>query len=245
MRWKWRRFAVRYIRNPRRTSRYNGIPSKYPNNRGGGLPFSPVFITVLVGILLPVAVILILEARIQPIMTEVAQAQTQNYLTQTMEEVVEGKLSELQTDYLDFVCIQRNDAGEITALSTNIASINRLRGTLIAHMTNALKGIDVSNFDIPVGALFDSEFLWAKGPSIQVRAMSVGAISAEFESNFTEAGINQTLHQIILNVEVPVTIFLPGKVEKLTVSTAFCIAETVIVGAVPNTYLQADRFLTG
>ena len=209
------------------------------------MPFSPVFITVLLGILLPFAVILALEARIQPIMTEVAQAQTKNYLSQTIEKVVEEKLSELQADYLDFVRIQRNDAGEITALTTDITSINQLRGTLITHMTNSLEGIDVSNFDIPVGALLDSEFLWAKGPSIQVRSMSIGTISAEFESNFTTAGINQTLHQIILNVEAPVTIFLPGKVEKITVSTAFCIAETVIVGAVPNTYLQAERFLMG
>ena len=68
----------------------------------------------------------------------------------------------------------------------------------------------------------------------------VGTVSAEFRSDFSQAGVNQTLHRIELEVAVPVTLILPGGQTELTVETGLLVAETVIVGAVPDTYLTLN-----
>ena len=83
----------------------------------------------------------------------------------------------------------------------------------------------------------DSELLWGRGPTIKVRSFTVGSVTAEFESEFSTAGVNQTLHKIWLSVCVPTTILLPGQQIEVAVETKLCVAETVIVGKVPS-YVQ-------
>ena len=89
---------------------------------------------------------------------------------------------------------------------------------------------------IPIGTLTGSALLAGRGPRIRVRMESVGSSTARFNNQFESAGINQTKHQIILEVDVSVAILLPGFTTATKVSTAVTVAETVIVGAVPDTY---------
>ena len=106
------------------------------------------------------------------------------------------------------------------------------------NQVRALDGVDVSDIQVPLGSLFDLEPLWAKGPTLRARAMTVGTVRAEFDSQFTSAGVNQTLHRIWMEVVVPMTLLLPGGEVEVSVNTRLCVAETVIVGRVPDTYLQ-------
>ena len=89
---------------------------------------------------------------------------------------------------------------------------------------------------IPVGTLTGSALLAGRGPRISVRMESVGSSSARFENRFTSAGINQTNHRIVLEVNVSVSILLPGFTTATQVANEVTVAETVIVGAVPDTY---------
>ena len=90
--------------------------------------------------------------------------------------------------YGDFVTIQRDEGGAITALTTDMARMNLLRAELTAAILKALEGADVSEIQVPLGSLFDLEPLWAKGPALRARAMTVGTVRTEFESQFTSAG---------------------------------------------------------
>ena len=110
----------------------------------------------------------------------------------------------------------------------------------MAQILSALEGVDASEIRIPLGSLVDSELVWARGPELRVRALRVGTVSAEFRSDFSQAGVNQTLHRIELEVAVPVTLILPGGQTELTIETGLRVAETVIVGAVPDTYLTLN-----
>ena len=89
-----------------------------------------------------------------------------------------------------------------------------------------------------MGSLLPFEPTWARGPELHLRALALGTASAEFESEFTSAGINQTRHRLWLVLSVPVTVLLPGGGEELTVDSRLCVAETVIVGQVPQTWFQ-------
>lgn len=197
-------------------------------------------ITLAVAFLLAWGIITLLEAKLRPAVAAIAIAQTQNTMTAVIEEAVTSDLVARQVDYSDFVEIQRDSGGNITALTTHVAQMNLLRSELTSEILEALEAVDVSSIQVPLGSLFDFELFWARGPSLKARAMTVGTVRAEFESEITSAGVNQTLHRIWLEVEVPMTVLLPGGEAEVPVHTRLPVAETVIVGRVPDTYLQLD-----
>lgn len=198
----------------------------------------PALITLAAALLVAWGVIQLLEWRLRPAVAEIARTQVQNTMTSAIEQAVTEDLAQRDVSYEDFVTIERDSSGAITALSTQTAQMNLLRAELAATILEALEGVDVSSIHLPMGSLLDFEPLWAKGPDLQVRAMTVGTVSAEFDSEFSSAGVNQTVHRIWLEVVVPMTVLLPGDELEVTVQTRLPLAETVIVGQVPNTYLS-------
>ena len=206
--------------------------------RGPWLAKHPGLITLAVALLMAWGVIQVLEWRLRPAVAEIARAQVQNTVTAAIEQAVTEDLARREVSYGDFVTIERDSSGAITALSTQTAQMNLLRSELVGVILEQLEGVDVSAIHLPLGSLLDFEPLWAKGPDLQVRAMTVGTVSAEFDSEFSSSGVNQTIHRIWLELAVPMTVLLPGDELELTVQTRVPLAETVIVGQVPNTYLS-------
>ena len=98
--------------------------------------------------------------------------------------------------------------------------------------------MDTSDLGIPLGSLILPEVLSGRGPEIPIKIISIRNSDAYFESSFSQAGINQTLHKLSMNVLVDVSVLVLGKTENFTVKSQVVVAETVIVGNVPNTYLD-------
>ena len=96
----------------------------------------------------------------------------------------------------------------------------------------------MDDLGIPLGSLFLPEFFSGKGPAIPVQILSIRNSDASFSSNFTEAGINQTLQQMNMHVSIDVTILVLGKAKSFTICSQVVVAETIIVGDVPDTYFQ-------
>ncbi len=197
----------------------------------------PLLVTVLTGLLLAWGTVALLEARLQPVAAAAARAQVRNAVVRAVEEAVARDLEQRPEGYRDLVDIQRDGTGAITALSADMGQMNLLRSHLVENLLEVLDGISVSQVRIPLGALLDSDFLWGMGPSFCARALSVGTVSAELDSRFTSAGVNQTLHRVWLEVKVPITVLLPGGPVEADVETELCVAETVIVGQVPDAVL--------
>lgn len=231
----WRRELVWYVRRPAKHRR--------PVWTGPGpeLRIPPALITLAVALIVAASVIALLEAKLRPVVAEIAAAQAQNTMTAVVENAVTADLAARQVSYADFVTIQRDEGGAITALTTDMARMNLLRAELVDAILEALEGVDVSEVAVPLGSLFDLEPLWAKGPAIKAKAMTVGTVRAEFDSQLTSAGVNQTLHRIWMEVDVPMTLLLPGGPVETQLHTRLCVAETVIVGKVPDTYLQLGQ----
>ena len=117
-----------------------------------------------------------------------------------------------------------------------MAEFNRLQSAIIDEVLEKLSEVTTKELSVPVGTLLGSPFLAGRGPLIRVRMQSVGSSSAHFENAFTSAGINQTKHQIYLVVDVYVSILLPGFSTTTKFSNTYSVAETVIVGSVPDNY---------
>ena len=231
----WQREFVRYLRRPAKHRRPVWA------RPGPELPIPPVLITLAAALVVAVSIIALLESKLRPVVAEIAAAQAQNTMTAVVERAVTADLAARQITYTDFVTIQRDEEGNITALTTDMAQMNLLRAELTSTVLEALEGVDVSDIQVPLGSLFDLEPLWAKGPSLKARTMTVGTVRAEFDSDLTSSGVNQTLHRIWLEVDVPMTLMLPGAGVETSLHTRLRVAETVIVGKVPDTYLQLGQ----
>ena len=206
--------------------------------RQGLDPWTELLLTLVTAVVVALAILHVLGLRLRPLAAAAAKTQAENTVTRLVEEAVLADLTQCGVGYGDFVRVERNASGSITALTCDMAALNRLRGQLLEAVLGELEGIRVSDIQIPLGSLLDLDILWAKGPSIKVHNMSVGTVTAEFESEFTSAGINQTIHRIWLQVEVPLELILPHDRVETVVTTRLCVAETVIVGQVPDAYLQ-------
>ena len=217
----------------RREIRRCMVRCRLRHNKQQGKQLAPWMITLGVAAVVVLVCTAVLEARLRPMVVLAAQAQAQNAITAVAEET--------GVSYDDFVTIQRDSSGAITALTTDMAALNLLRAQLVADVLEALEGVDVSQIQVPLGSLVDLDILWGLGPTLKVHAMTVGTVDGEFFSEFTSAGVNQTLHRICLKLTVPLTLMLPGGAVEAVSETELCVAETVIVGQVPQAYLEAGQ----
>lgn len=187
-----------------------------------------------VGVGVALLFIVQLNSRLHPILLELALAQTSNHIT----SVIDHSVAEQAIAYSDLVTLERSETGDIIALSGNMAQANILRAQLLDAVLDALGELKIIELNIPLGTVFDWDLLSGLGPDINVRILYTGTARAEFEHSFTTAGINQTCHQILFKVDADISVLLPGRQYNTTTSSNVCVAETIIVGEVPETYLQ-------
>ena len=175
-------------------------------------------------------------SHLKPILTNLATARVANTVTRIVTAAVNETVYEGGTDYDQLISLEKDNQGRIVAVKSDMAEFNRLQSAILANVLERMADVDTRELSIPVGTLTGSPLLAGRGPEITVRMQSVGSPSAHFENAFTDAGINQTRHRIMLVVDVSVGILLPGFSTATRVSNSFNVAETVIVGSVPESY---------
>ncbi len=144
--------------------------------------------------------------------------------------------------YEDLVTVTRNERGEIVGLSANALKINKIARDTASISQSNLQNLSLNGIPIPLGALTGIEAFAGLGPSIRFRIIPVSSVSCGFSSNFESVGINQTKHSIYLNVITDISIVMPSRTENFAVTTDVLVGESVIVGSVPDAYLQSDIF---
>lgn len=173
---------------------------------------------------------------LKPVMTSMAMARVSNMVNRIVSAAVNEAVESGEIDYGNFVIFDKDDTGHITALRSNVAEVNRMQGRIADEILLRLSEVSTSELEIPLGTLTGSALLAGRGPSLYVRMQAVGSANAVFRNQFTAAGINQTRHQFFLDVDVYMSILLPGMKTSTKVYNEIAVAETVIVGGVPDTY---------
>lgn len=193
-----------------------------------------IWLTLLALALLAAALSLLWH--LKPVMTSMAMARVSNMVNRIVSAAVNEAVESGEIDYGNFVIFDKDDTGHITALRSNVAEVNRMQGRIADEILLRLSEVSTSELEIPLGTLTGSALLAGRGPSLYVRMQAVGSANAVFRNQFTAAGINQTRHQIFLDVDVYMSILLPGMKTSTKISNEIAVAETVIVGGVPDTY---------
>ena len=182
------------------------------------------------------AVLLMAAGQMRSLLSGLAVTRVSNTVTGIVSEAVSEAVSAGELQYESLVSLEKDAEGKITAVHSNMAAFNHLQAEILGRVLERVDEVDADDLNIPIGSLTGSAILAGRGPGIRVRMESVGSSQASFHNEFTSAGINQTKHQIILTVDVSVSILLPGFRTATKVSNSFIVAETVIVGAVPESY---------
>ncbi len=159
-------------------------------------------------------------------------------------DVINGAIGELIADghiaYDRMITVEKDAQGNVTAVCTNVAEVNRLKTAVLERVDRMLKTLSTEELSVPVGSVILPELFSGEGPFVPVRVIAVRSSDAVFRNSFTSAGINQTLHQITIDIHVKVTILTWTGTVEVPVDSAVLVAETVIVGTVPTTYFETE-----
>ena len=193
-----------------------------------------VWLTVIFTLLLALTVAVVLHMK--PVVVDLATARTSNAVNRIVVAAVNDAVDSGRIDYEQLVDFDKDADGHVTALRSNMAAFNRLQASIADDILQRMAEVSSTDLAIPIGTLTGSPLLAGRGPCLRVRMQSVGTATARFDNQFSSAGINQTRHRILLDVDVHVSILLPGLTTYTKVSNEISVAETVIVGGVPETY---------
>lgn len=193
-----------------------------------------IWLTIIFTLLLALTVAVVLHMK--PVVVDLATARTSNAVNRIVVAAVNDAVDSGRIDYAQLVDFDKDAEGHVTALRSNMAAFNRLQASIADDILQRMAEVSSTDLAIPIGTLTGSPLLAGRGPCLRVRMQSVGTATARFDNQFSSAGINQTRHRIILDVDVHVSILLPGLTTYTKVSNEISVAETVIVGGVPETY---------
>ena len=197
------------------------------------------FLHFLLAVLVAVSLgFLMLRSRYRDVIRDLAETQVMNTTSDLTNDAIAKQIAEGVIQYDRIVYFEKNLDGRITALKTNMSEVNRLKTDILNLINDEILALDTSDIGIPLGSLFLPELFSGKGPAIPVRILSIRNSDASFASSFSQAGINQTLHQLTMIVSVDVAVLVLGQTSSFTVNSEVVVAETVIVGDVPSTFLQ-------
>jgi len=182
--------------------------------------------------------LLVFRQKYHAAIRSLAETQVKNVTSDLINDAIDQQIESGNIQYDRIVYFEKDLNGRITALKTNMSEVNRLKTDTLNLINDEILALDTADLGIPLGSLLLPELFSGRGPAIPIHILSIRNSDASFTSDFSEAGINQTLQQLNMHVSVDVTTLVLGRANVFTISSQVVVAETIIVGQVPETYLQ-------
>ena len=171
------------------------------------------------------------------ISTQIAVSDASDIVSIRVNRVISEIMAEGNYDGDYFITFEKGESGEVSAISCNMARINALSAQILDRVVGATEN-ETMTVNIPLGNLTGMSMLMGRGPKVPVEIVTLTSSRVVFNNNIVTAGINQTKHQITLLIRVDIDILVPWGSESTQVLSEVLIADTVIVGKVPGTYLD-------
>lgn len=185
-----------------------------------------------------VLLIVLLDHWIRPTLTDRLSYQVKGIVTLLVNETVTEELEKLDVTYQKMIQVTRDGSGTITALQADTVLINRLKSDITVRITEKLQGLSGQDFGVSLGTLSGMKLLSGRGPLVRFRLLPEGVVQTALFHQFSGAGVNQTLHRIYMQITVDVSAVTPGFSMQSSISTDMELAQTIIVGEVPEFFGQ-------
>lgn len=190
---------------------------------------------VLLALLLA-AVLLLIDRNFKPIVLSLAEARSASLASQVLNAALGQALGD-GVDYEDLMNVRMDENGQVALLSANTVQMNRLADKAGAAALRMLENMSSERVSVPLGAALGITLLAGSGPGIPVSIVPIGSVSTDFETEFEACGINQTRHKVYLQVSATIRIVIPTGAKTTNVSANMLVAESIIVGGVPDGFV--------
>lgn len=190
---------------------------------------------IAVGMVLT-GLLVIMDLSFRPIIETVNAYECHEMVTRVINDAVFAELENENADYSKLVNLTTNADGEVISLESNVMNINKLKTRIAQRLEREIERLSEVYIQIPIGTLLGIQLLHGKGFCVGMTVQPMGFATASIISEFSEAGLNQTLHRIVIEIKAEVDAIIPGFSTRVPVKTTIVAAETVIVGRVPNAY---------
>ena len=190
---------------------------------------------IAVGMVLT-GLLVIMDLSFRPIIETVNAYECHEMVSRVINDAVLAELENEDADYSKLVTLTTNADGEVISLESNVMNINKLKTRIAQRLEREIERLSEIDIQIPIGTLLGIQLLHGKGFSVGMTVQPMGFATASIISEFSEAGLNQTLHRIVIEIKADVDAIIPGFSTRVPVKTTIVAAETVIVGRVPNAY---------
>ena len=181
---------------------------------------------------------LTLVRNMDPLVRDMAVAGAKNAAAAAIQKAVAARMTGGQ--WSDLVQLVKDGEGQITAAVTDVGRVNELQAALAGDVIAALTAPNTADLGVPLGNLLPSPFFSGLGPKVPIRILSVSEVEVKLMSRFTSAGINQTLHRLLLTLSARVRVLIPTGTVTAIVYADVTAAETLIVGRVPDSYMYFE-----
>lgn len=175
---------------------------------------------------------------VNPIIFEVNKMSIKSKTTTIINQAVQTSLN--GTNYDNLINISKDSNGKINSITANSMVANQLNLDITNNCQNMLNQNNKLNFDVPLGSFSGIPFLNGIGPKIKINMIPIGVVQTNFNSQFTSCGINQTYHKISLIVSANICVLMPTNSQNIVVNTEIIIAESIIIGEIPQAYLSSS-----
>lgn len=180
-----------------------------------------------------------LDKELKPVMMALCDAEARIIATETINGTIREEFGN-KISYDDIMSIKTDKDGNIVMIQANTVELNRIGSDIALSVQNRIQSIGARGVKIPLGLLAKNDLFAYYGPKITFKMQPVGSVVTSYRSEFQAAGINQTRHIVYLDVKSTIQVVIPLARNMVTVTSNIPIAESIIVGKVPNTYANID-----
>ena len=195
-------------------------------------------------ILLLTAAVIAMEQNLSQTMLDMAFARAYSMAVETINRAVKQAMGQ-GVAYEELIDAQMDAQGRVSMLRANTMRMNELASQTALLAERELGSAENQVVEIPLGAALGVSFLSGFGPRLEVQILPVGAVHTSFDTEFETAGINQTRHKISLEATASVRIVLPSGARTVSVQASALMAESILIGDVPQSYIQVPEVEDG
>ncbi len=199
-----------------------------------------VGLALLAAAVMLIAGVVAVDSRLRPLIQSYGYMAARRAAMVAVHNGVQTVLSQDAPSYRDLIVLERGEDGRVLSAETNVTAINRLKAASTARVMQELTDREMQTVRLPLGNLIGGSLMTGRGPFLPIRIHTSGVVIARLNSEFDDAGINQTRHRITLQMTVMMTAALPLERVAIEMDTDFLVCETVLVGEVPSTVMQLD-----
>ncbi len=196
--------------------------------------FSILILSILIGSFIYV------DNSLRPTITVLAETKALELANRSINKAVAEVVRD-EINYSDLINTKLDSQGKITLMQSNTIMMNKIASDVALKIQDELKQVKTTTSYIPIGTALKSPILAKYGPQLKVSIEPIGTVSVDFKTDFESSGINQTRHRIYLEAKTQVKVVIPLTTSTKEVKAQIPICETVIIGDVPNSYVNIPK----